>query len=91
MAEFEMINKMEMAVQLVMEDILPAQPDLCSCQRCRMDIIALTLNTLPPRYVVSFFGDIMTQFDLETFQWKADVMVAVIRAIEVVRKKPRHM
>jgi competence protein ComFB len=90
MAEFAMVNKMEMAVQFAIDETLKNQPNICNCQRCRMDITALALNSLPPRYVVSDFGDVMTHLDLESFQWKADVMIAVVHALEVVKKKPRH-
>lgn len=90
MADFTMVNKMEVAVKHAMDDIFNRNPELCRCGRCRLDITALALNTLPPRYVVSDFGEIMTQFDLESFQWKTDVMIAVIRALDVVKKHPRH-
>ena len=90
MTEFAMVNKMEMAVQFTIEEVLKSQRDICDCRRCQMDITALSLNSLPPRYVVSDFGDVMTHLDLESFQWKADVMIAVMRALDIVKKKPRH-
>jgi competence protein ComFB len=90
MADFQMVNKMEVAVQHTLEDILSRNNAICKCERCRLDLMALALNNLPPRYVVTTFGDIMTQFDLESFQWKTDVMISVIRALEVVKQKPRH-
>ena len=90
MTEFQMVNKMELAVKQTIEEIFERNPNLCKCGRCRMDMEALALNSLPSRYVVTDFGDIMTQFDLESFQWKTDVMIALIRSLDVVKKHPRH-
>ncbi|WP_191991867.1 late competence development ComFB family protein [Bacillus aerolatus] len=50
-----------MAVQNVMEDIVRGivtdQLDhlhlSCKCERCQEDILALSLNNVPPRYVVN--------------------------------------
>lgn len=90
MAEFQMVNKMESVVKLAIDDVLNKHPDLCRCSRCRMDMTALSLNNLPPRYVVTEFGDVLTQYDLESCQWKTDVMIAVVHALDIVKQKPRH-
>jgi len=90
MPEFKMVNKMETAVKYALEEVLSQNPNVCQCERCRLDISALALNNLQPRYAVSEFGEVMTHLDLETFQWKAEVVVAIIKALDLVSKKPRH-
>ncbi|RCK78865.1 MAG: hypothetical protein OZSIB_1015 [Candidatus Ozemobacter sibiricus] len=90
MAEIQMINKMESVVKSVVENYLHDHPDICSCERCTLDMIALTLNALPPRYVVTTLGEVVTSVDLQGIQSTADIMMALMRSIEIVKKKPRH-
>ncbi|HWP51466.1 MAG TPA: late competence development ComFB family protein [Clostridia bacterium] len=47
----------------VMEELVEDKVDrlwkthtACTCERCREDVIALSLNNLPPQYVVSDAG-----------------------------------
>ncbi len=51
-----LISKVENAnfekVQYYIEKVLSESPDYCSCHRCRLDVLALALNTLPPHYYV---------------------------------------
>ena len=90
MPDIKMVNKMEVMVKYSIEENFRLNRKICQCERCRMDVMALALNTLPPRYVVTDFGEVMTQFEVQSSQWRADVMVAVIKAMELVKKKPRH-
>lgn len=90
MASVKMINKMEVMVEQAVSESLSRQKEVCGCERCKSDMIALALNTLPSRYVVTLLGEAVTNVDLESSQWKADIMMAVYRAIEIVRGRPRH-
>lgn len=47
----EFRNYMEELVICVLDEILARQEIGCKCQRCRLDIAALALNNLPPKYV----------------------------------------
>jgi len=85
-----LVNQMEPVVKTVVDEVFSKNTAICFCERCKMDIMALALNTLPPRYVVTHLGEIVTKVDLDSCQWKADVMIAVFRAIELVKNKPRH-
>jgi len=85
-----MVNRMESIVIQAVEELLSCKRDLCSCDRCKYDIIALALNMLPPRYVVTTLGEVVTSVNLQSPQWKADIMMAVYKAIEIVQKNPRH-
>ncbi len=90
MASVKMINKMEVMVEQAVNVELARRNEICSCERCKSDMIALALNMLPSRYVVTLLGEAVTNVDLESSQWKADIMMAVYRAIEIVRGRPRH-
>lgn len=83
-------NYMEEVVDSTMEEILAYNEDTCKCDRCKLDIKALALNHLPPKYVVTDIGYVYTRINELESQFKADVAVAVTNAIKVVRKNPRH-
>jgi len=87
---YALTNRMEAFVKMAVDDLLKTKKDICACQRCRLDMIAFALNALPPRYVVTDFGEVVTNLDLESSQWRADVMMASLKAIEIVSRKPRH-
>ncbi|MCK5218227.1 late competence development ComFB family protein [bacterium] len=83
-------NYMETAVQNGLDELLKTREDVCKCSRCRLDIIAYTLNNLPAKYVVTDKGHTYTRVAEMTQQFNADVVVALTRAIRRVAKKPRH-
>jgi hypothetical protein len=61
----------------------------CGCRECMLDIIALSLNGLPPRYTVSMLQKFYETPDEER-AFKAEIQAAVDRALEKVRKQPHH-
>ncbi len=63
---------------------------VCSCERCRADVMALALNNLQPRYVVSVSGEVYSRYDAIKTQFQADVITTILCAIAVINKKPRH-
>lgn len=83
-------NYMEEVVESTLEEILAHRDDICKCDRCKMDIKALALNHLPPKYVVTDKGYVYTKINELESQFKADVTVAVTNAMKVVRNNPRH-
>lgn len=90
MSEVILVNKMESAVGQEVDRMLIKNEDICSCSQCKLDVMALALNSLPPKYVVTRMGNAVTNVNLVSFQWKADVTMAVCQAAEMVRKHPRH-
>ena len=83
-------NCMEDMVMEAMEGWFGNSEPGCRCERCRRDIMALALNHLPPKYVVSHQGEIFTQMEGLRLQSKTDVMFQVLEAIKKVTKNPRH-
>jgi competence protein ComFB len=83
-------NYMEEVVDRTLEEILAHRDDVCTCERCKLDIKALALNHLQPKYVVTDIGYIYTKVNELESQFKADVTVAVTNALKVIRKNPRH-
>lgn len=91
MEDIILVNKMEEAVKQATDQMLAdKKDDLCCCPRCRLDILALALNSLPPKYVVTNIGNAVTNVVLDSSQWRANVTMAVCSAIETVKSRPRH-
>ncbi len=85
----ELRNLMEDVVNHALEDVKKYY-DFCSCDQCRMDISALALNKIPPRYVVSNKGESYGRADLLALQSGLDVLSVVLEAVKMVQQKPRH-
>ena len=62
----------------------------CQCEQCRADIMALTLNNLQPKYIVSVSGEVYSRYGALNAQFQADVITTILSAIAVINKKPRH-
>lgn len=81
---------MEEVVWCALDKFLEDNPKVCSCEKCRMDMAALALNQLPPRYVVTHRGQVFTKVSQLQCQYEADVLMAIMRAVEKVTDNPRH-
>ena len=82
-------NLMEEVVLRALDNLAIA-PDFCICPKCRLDAAALSLNMLPPRYVVSDRGESYSRAGLLDLQKEVDVTRTVLAALKVVRQSPRH-
>lgn len=86
----ELKNYMEGAVAETLREILDKEKAICSCQRCWLDMMALALNSLPPKYIVRRTGYIYAKSNELTTQFRVDILVAVMKAKEMVSSTPRH-
>lgn len=64
--------------------------DMCHCEKCRMDIVAIALNELPTKYVVSEKGELYTKLNELEQQFEIDVDTTIIKAAELVKNNPKH-
>jgi len=71
-------------------EIIMEREEMCKCEKCRLDVMALALNRLPPKYVVTQKGGIYTRLKELELQFKADVIREIVKAIEVVKRNPQH-
>ena len=83
-------NYMEDVVVEVCDAYLAKHSELCRCERCRLDIIALALASLKGLYATSPEGEIFAKIARDDRQIRADALMAVIKASELVAAKPRH-
>ena len=82
-------NYMEDIVEDTMKVIKKNLP-VCDCPQCTSDIMALALNSLPPKYVVTRKGELYSKLATIRQQCEVDVLTAVTKAITTVRDSPRH-
>jgi competence protein ComFB len=82
-------NYMEDVVSRLLDDVLE-KTNCCTCPVCRLDITAYALNQLPCKYVVTRKGEVYSKVAELEQQFRADVIMAIVKAIEVVHNNPRH-
>lgn len=87
--EFTVKNLMEDIVFLIMEEVI-RDKEICKCNRCRMDMAAIALSRLPSKYVVTREGEVYAKTDLLSRQFRTDVIIELLNAIELVSKNPHH-
>lgn len=89
MSAYNLKNFMEDVVAKLLEKDLQ-DSDVCHCEKCRMDIMALALNSLPTAYTVTTRGEIFAAIDSTYLQNRVDAEIAVLNAIEMVKASPKH-
>jgi competence protein ComFB len=82
-------NLMEELVDSRLDEYMRSEA-VCQCERCRADVMALALNNLQPKYVVSVSGEVYSRYDAVKSQFQADVITTILCAIAVINKRPRH-
>lgn len=77
-------NRWRTVVEVFLDQVLLKEPSFCRCDKCRIDVIAIALNSLTPDYRPAG----------ESFQPEEGdyVMVdeAVRKAVTIVKEAPRH-
>lgn len=82
-------NYMEEIVFLAIKDVMK-KVNVCSCEKCIMDIAAIALNDLPPKYIVTSKGELYSKINSLKQQFDVDVVTAVTKAAVIVKRSPRH-
>ncbi|MDR3565100.1 MAG: late competence development ComFB family protein [Negativicutes bacterium] len=86
----ELKNYMETLVWQNVDDVVSGNHNICPCERCRYDIVALALNFLPPRYVVTGKGETWAKVKALEQQFYVDVVAAITNATTLVKTRPHH-
>lgn len=86
---YRLKNYMEEIVMNKTDELLKLM-NMCSCEKCRLDIIAIALNELPAKYVVSEIGELYTKLNELEQQFEIDVETAIVKAAVMVSKNPKH-
>ena len=83
-------NIMEDEILNIINEILSNRKDICTCDRCKLDIAALTLNKLKPIYVVTGKGELYAKTDMMNNQFDVDIIKEVTKSVEIVNTNPHH-
>lgn len=82
-------NYMEEIVFNLLKEVLD-DINVCTCEKCMLDIAAIALNDLPPKYIVTEKGELYTKVNALKQQFEVDVISAITKAAVLVKRKPRH-
>ena len=82
-------NFTEEAVKVYLERWFK-EADMYHCEDCRLDVMAIMLNTLPQKYVVTDTGALFAQLGDFDPQNRIDYMTVMSQAVQTVNKGPRH-
>lgn len=82
-------NLMEGMVEKKLDSMID-QLNCCKCDLCRMDILCYTLNRLPPKYVATTQGELLSKIDSLDSSFDISIVTTIANAAEVIRKFPRH-
>jgi len=63
---------------------------LCTCSRCRTDVVALALTNLPAKYLVATSKEMVPLLSVYEGQYSAAVISQVMNACRRVMAHPRH-
>jgi len=87
--DYVIVNAFE---ELVKQSVLTMarHMEMCTCEKCLSDVSALVLNQLPPHYVTTRKGEILTQLPQNVQDKHIDLTVKVVHALHYVKESPRH-
>lgn len=87
--EFVRINVME---RIVSDKIIyfMRQFECCTCEKCIADTIALTLNGLPPKYIVTEPAAEAPLLSFYTNHFISEITVEATKACMTVKENPKH-
>lgn len=83
-----LVNEKERYVVAELENQLKVRTEVCRCQECVLDMVALALNHTKPVYRVTLLGAIYAKADDEAVH--NEIVEAVQGAIEKIYANPSH-
>ncbi|MCP3925750.1 MAG: late competence development ComFB family protein [Desulfobacterales bacterium] len=84
----DLINYNEVLVLEVMSEIFEKEDIICKCPVCTEDIYALSLNSLPAKYIQD--SRIKNYIESTSYISKDDVKKVVMNAVRKVHNNPCH-
>lgn len=87
--ELEIKNYMEECVEESVEDIIKRNNG-CECERCRLDVMAIALNNLPSKYIVTKSGERYMKLAALREQLNVDLVTELTKAAQIVKENKRH-
>lgn len=89
--KLKVFNMMEALVSEVVEEMFKMPNlDMCTCERCKLDTLIMVLNKFPPKYTLTQKGKIFTELETLKIQYRADILIETLKAMEKVKQNPSH-
>jgi len=87
----ELYNLMEYEIKYALEHLIKTGAEInCQCDKCKLDIMAICLNMMPPKYMVTEKGLLYSRLSMFNQQFNADILTCLAKAIDKVNKNPQH-
>lgn len=83
------INVMQALVEEKVDKCM-AEANICTCPRCRIDVMALALSRLPSKYVVLHANDTLPMLTVYATRYSAAVTAQLMAACQRIKENPRH-
>lgn len=87
---WQTINVMEKIIQQEDLDTYINQYGVCKCSRCRADVVALILTSLPAKYVVVENNVASPMVSFYRSKFKIRLLTEIAKACVSVKNNPRH-
>jgi competence protein ComFB len=84
-------NIMESIVEEIFQTFQLNYALKCNCNQCKDDILSLTLNRIPPKYVSSSKGGVYVRTYFMNEQSRMDILKEIANAVTIVEKNPHHV
>ncbi len=88
---------MELILRNIVEDVVQLnvgnvmrEAGMCTCAKCTLDVMALALNNLKPKYVATEIGSLMSTTSMYSTQNTVTVYQELLKACQFVKENPRH-
>lgn len=86
----ELKNLMEDEVLYAIDKLMKDDNNICTCDRCKLDIAAIALNNLESKYVVTEKGNLYAKLNTLNYQFDVDITKELTKAIKIVGERPSH-
>jgi competence protein ComFB len=87
--QYLLVNITEELVKRKVKKMM-ADTDMCQCEKCYLDVCAIVLNRLQALYVTTEKGALLSLLDASHYQYKIDLTVYIMQAMEKTKKSPKH-
>lgn len=87
--ELVLVNVIEEFVRLKALDTLENFGG-CTCKTCQLNVSAIALNKLTPRYVTTTTGELLERITALELGNSTEILVEVTKAAIMVKDSPRH-
>lgn len=87
------LNVKNIMVEIVWEKIdsvIAHVEGCCNCTKCRNDILAIVLNSIPSKYVSTKQGELYSRINLSDIQNDIHLAAIITSAVMYVKDHPRH-